>query len=320
VKVNKKTILAALTLATLIAIPAVKTLGKDKEVTTLTSSNTISVNEEVDPISAAKWTQKARELDKKGSANDPIYLVMNTPGGSIMDGLDFIEALRGLRRPVKTVTIFAASMGFQIVQNASGERLILKNGILMSHRAKGGFDGEFGGQDPSQLGTRYAFWVSRLNELDQQTVDRTNGKQTLQSYQKAYANEMWKTGTQSVNEGYADKVVVAACDASLNGTSKRTAQSMFGIEIKYELSDCPMVTGPLNVSVAIPTNRGLMPASEFEAKAGRFDAYCLQSDDANKLCSLDTSLSVQKINQLADDFIQGYTAKQNKVVYMTITP
>jgi ATP-dependent protease ClpP protease subunit len=55
--------------------------------------------------------------NQRFSSNEPIYLFLNTPGGSIQTGLEIIESLKGLDRPVSTVTLFAASMGFQIAQN-----------------------------------------------------------------------------------------------------------------------------------------------------------------------------------------------------------
>lgn len=315
-KVFKKSVLISAILGLSVILMA--TSSKNKEVTTFTNKNVVLVNEEVSAISVAKWIQKAKKLDAIGSSSDPIYLVMNTPGGSIADGIDFIEALKGLKRPIATVTIFAASMGFQIVQNA-GERLVLKNGVLMSHRARGSVceSCEFGGQSPSQTDSRYNFWLSRLNELDQQTADRTGGKQTLKSYQAAYATEMWKTGNQSVVDGYADKVTVAACDDSLNGVTSNTTNFM-GMDVKYDLSDCPMITGPLNVSVSISTNKGPVTENEFFAKGGQFDPYCMTRTDSNKLCSLDTSLNAQKIAELKQRFRINYLAKQRQVVYMTV--
>ena len=185
----------------------------------------------------------------------------------------------------------------------------------MSHRAKGGFEGEFGGPTPSQIDARYGLWLDIVNGLDQVTVDRTNGKQTLASYQKSYATEMWRVGQRAVDEGYADKVVAAACDKSLNGTSQHSAQTMFG-DVTYELSDCPLITGPLNVKVSIPTNMGMVSESDFTSQGGRFDAYCMSDNKENKLCSLDTSLSHQKLMEIKNRFRLDFEEKQSKVVYM----
>ena len=317
-KITKRTILAATLLALLAVIPAIKGFSKDRDITTFSSDSTINLNEEVTAVSVAKWISQAKKLDEQNT-NKPIILAVNSPGGDIVAGIDFIEAMKGLRRPVKTVTIFAASMAFQIVQNMSSDRLILKNGILMSHRASGGIceSCEFGGTSPSQTDSRYQFWLNRLRELDEQTVTRTNGKQTLESYQKAYANEMWKTGSQSVADGYADKVVTATCDSSLNGKTAKTANVM-GMQINYSLSNCPLITGPLDVSMTISSTLGPMPETEFLARGGQFGPACLLNQDPKKLCSLDTTLSIEKITELKQKFSVNYSAQQQKVIYMHI--
>ena len=114
-KLSKK-ILVTVALAFLTAIPVIKAakLTPNKDQIVLNKNNTVSINDVVSPESVSDWTLKVKELDNKGPVNEPIYLVMNTPGGSIEAGIDFIEATKGMHRPVKTITVFAASMGFQI--------------------------------------------------------------------------------------------------------------------------------------------------------------------------------------------------------------
>lgn len=317
-KLNKKTVLGCLAVALLaITIPAINASSKNQDVVTLSKDNVVLVNEEVSGASVASWLLQVQKLDKEGPADKCIILAVNSPGGEINSGIDLTEGLKGMRRCLKTLTIFSASMAFQLVQQVNGDRLILKNGVLMSHRAKGGMEGEFGGEAPSQIDSRYQFWLSRLRELDQTTVDRTKGKQTLQSYQHSYANEMWRTGEQSVAEGYADKVVTAACDASLSGTTKHTG-SFMGMEVKYELSECPLIGGPLKVEMVIPTNTGDVGEKSFLDKGGRFDPYCIREAKTGDLCALDTSLSRQKLDDMRSQFRLNFTAKQRQVVYMNV--
>ena len=230
----------------------------------MTADNTVNLNGEIDDQSVATTIQALQKLDSKYKSNKPIYLFIYSPGGSIQAGLELIEAAKGLNRPVNTVTMFGASMAFQTVQNL-GQRLILKNGVLMSHRAAGEFQGYFGGQAPSQLDSRYGFWVQRTKELDEQTVKRTNGKQTMASYQKQYAEETWLTGSQSVEEGYADNVVTVRCDNSLNGTETKTGNFM-GIEFTYEISNCPLITAPLNVKTSDKAKNDPRLVEEIKAK------------------------------------------------------
>ena len=122
-------------------------------------------------------------------------------------------------------------------------------------------------QRPSQMDNRYNLWLSRLDEMDKETVKRTNGKQTLQSYQKAYADELWLTGTQAVTEGYADKIVTVRCDSSLSGTTSHSL-SIFGLKVEYELDNCPINTSPMNIKVSSPDQEEISTerAKEVEVK------------------------------------------------------
>lgn len=322
-KMNK--LAAGLTiLALLVAGSSNNALSKDDDSTiTLSKSNTLVLDDVMMGDVTGKVINKARELDKtlsseltaKYKAKKPLYLFLNTPGGSIQAGLELYEALNGLGRPVHTVTLFAASMGFQTAQNM-GDRLILKNGVLMSHRAAGGFEGSFGGQYPSQIDSRYALWMDRLTELDKVTVSRTKGKQTLEGYQKQYASEMWLTGAKSVAQGYADKVVTVKCDESLNGSVEHSL-SFFGITILYDTDECPINTAITNIRISMRTNRGIMGYEGFQALGGEFGVSCLASavTKADKLCAADPTLSVEKLEDIQNRFKEFRSNRAKQITY-----
>ena len=234
----------------------------------LTKDNTAVLFGVVDGTSVSDVIQQVQKLDSTLKSGYPIYLFMYTPGGSIQDGLELMEFLKTVNRPVHTITSFAASMGFQIVQALNG-RYILQTGVLMSHKAYGGFEGEFG-DGLSQIDSRYGLWMDRILEMDNQTVKRTNGKQTLKSYRAAYQNELWRTGTKSVREGYADKVVEASCSAELTKDTRAQTFEIFGLTIHVKYSGCPLNTNPLSIEVDLPTNRGVMSHTEFLKKGGVF--------------------------------------------------
>ena len=259
------------------------------ETVVLSSSNVLILNSEVNGESTSAIIAGAKKLDNALNAgigklvtnNKPLYLFLNTPGGSIQSGLELIEALKGIGRPVNTITLFAASMGFQIAQNLD-ERLILKNGVLMSHHAAGEFAGSFGGIQPSQVDNRYKLWLDRVRELDEQTVKRTNGKQTYDSYTKEYDKEMWLTGTKSVEEGYADRIVAVKCDSTLSGATTKHA-NFLGFDIAYDLDNCPLNTSPMNIRI-----------SQLEGKA----------------------LSNELLNEVKNKFMSQFENKQGQVLPM----
>ena len=288
-KLNK-IVLALLVILTVVSVPKVSVSAPNDnkpEIAVLTRDNLLVLGGEVNGESTSTIISKAKELDAKLAKGErfgkkaPLYLFLNSPGGSIQSGLELIEALKGIGRPVNTVTLFAASMAFQIAQNMN-DRLILKNGILMSHRAAGEMQGSFGGTRPSQMDSRYQLWLDRVRELDEQTVSRTQGKQTYDSYTKEYANEVWLTGTKSVQEGYADRIVLVKCDTTLSGVNTNHVNFM-GMDIAYDLDRCPINTSPMNVR-----------ASSLDGKA----------------------LNAELVNKVEQEFLSGFENKQRQVIPM----
>lgn len=249
--------------------------AEDKTEITLSADNTLILDQAFDGASTVKLMEEATKMDSSLKSGYPIYLFLYTPGGSIQAGLELFEFLAGLNRPVHTITLFAASMGFQTVQNL-GTRYIVKYGVLMSHKARGSFSGEFGGE-MSQLDSRYGLWLRRIKLLDEQTVKRTNGKQTLKSYTSAYSPELWLNGDEAVKDGYADQVVNVKCDQSLNGTNEYVEDFGFA-KLILHFSKCPMKTYPVKVEVEIATNQGFMKLDEFVQKNGQFGDACFVQD------------------------------------------
>ena len=123
------------------------------------------------------------------------------------------------------------------------------------------------------------------------------------SYQKEYASEMWLTGSQSVSEGYADRVVSLRCDSSLNGVTTKNINLM-GLSISYDLDNCPLNSAPMNVRVNIATKDGRkLSLSQFLSEGGSFGQSCydMAVTDKKKVCALDTSLTLEKVISVADD-------------------
>jgi ATP-dependent Clp protease protease subunit len=191
-------------------------------------------------------------LDK---TEEPIYLVLNTPGGSIFDGVDLIRFAKTSRRKIHTVTIFAASMGFQIVQALPGRRLITEGGVLMSHR---GAVGGIGGQFPGELNSRLDFLLQVSKELDSEVAKRAGI--TLEEYEKLIHDEYYATPIKALAERFADEKVNVSCDSSLSGIRVEEVQTVFGI-IEAQFSKCPLITSPLSIAFKLKTekNKGVDP-------------------------------------------------------------
>ena len=215
---------------------------------TLNKDNTLNINDVFYGNVTGKLAQKAKTLDARLPSGDPLYLVINSPGGDIDAGLEMIEILSNLNRPVHTINIFSASMGFQAAQGL-GERLVTQNGTLMSHKARGGFYGEF----PGQLDSRYEYYKRRIARMDAKAVERSNGKLTAKSYADLIENEYWCDGQDCVDRGVADRVVTAACDKSLEGTNSviltEYIDQGYVVQITGDYDVCPVNSQQLSFQI-----------------------------------------------------------------------
>lgn len=276
---------------------------------TLTADNTLVLDTDVNSVSVSQLMSKALVMDSKLKSSEPIYLVLYTPGGSITDGLDFIHFMKALNRPVHTVTLWAASMGFQIVQGL-GNRYITRYGTLMAHKARGTFQGEF----PGQLDNRLNYFLAKLDELDNVAVARSKGKLTKQKFQQMYENEYWVDGFKALEPGLADEIVEVRCDQSLSGTREEMV-NFFGFSIRVTLSKCPAITGPVAVEAMVHTNQGTIPINEFLKRGGtigRLDVYPVGPVPV----AMDT-LNIETINKEVVNVTKRYNEKPG-VIYTTI--
>ena len=246
----------------------------------LTKYNTVVMESKFTGAAVAQVMLDARKLHFKLRAGKPIYLVINSPGGSIEAGIELIDNLNALGRTIHTVTIFSASMGFQTVQGVNGTRYTTPTGTLMSHKASGGFRGEF----PGQLDSRYQYYLKRLEKMDEKTVARSGGKLTLESYRAMYENEYWCEGQDCVDKGLADKATLVSCDKTLNGTKAATASFGFmGLSVKAKSvkAACPTITGAVSQNVSI---NGVDIA--LEAIPGRAEFFGITVNQATELQKL----------------------------------
>lgn len=210
---------------------------------TLTKKNTLVLRGVVNSESVTALELQLLEMSDKLKKTDTIYLVLDTPGGSVYSGLELIDTIHGIPQKVKTVTVFAASMGFQIAQNLD-ERLILPSGTLMSHRASiSGMSGELNGELNTRL-NHIMKVIARMDKIAAKRMSLSNKK-----YQDMIHDELWMDGEQSVELKAADRVVLARCDSTFAGTSRVELGRIFDYVITGEMSNCPLVTGAMNIRV-----------------------------------------------------------------------
>lgn len=221
------------------AVSEVKEKAATSETLTLSPENTVIFRYVFTKGTISQTVEKLLKLSSKMPDDSTIYLVLDTPGGSVDAGNQLIAAARALPQEVKTVTLFSASMGFITVQSL-GERLITPNGVLMSHRARVGLRGQIYGEFES----RFKFIKEGITDIESRMAERLG--LTAKAYRAKIFNEYWTEGSNAVAQKAADRTVSLACDKDSLGTYVDTIRTFFG-NVEVEWSHCPLVSSPLSV-------------------------------------------------------------------------
>lgn len=202
---------------------------------TLNTKNTVVFRDEVNGQSTNDAMERLLALDSiRGSKDYPIYLVLDSPGGNIDDGLNFI-AFASTIKNLKTITMFAASMAAGIVEALPGERLVTETSTLMFHRAKGGLQGQF---EDGEMESRLSYIKKIVRQME--IVNAARMKMRLVEYKDRVKDEMWLYGEESIAEKAADRLIIISCSKDLADKKEVTTVEGLFSTMEVTFSGCPL--------------------------------------------------------------------------------
>jgi ATP-dependent Clp protease protease subunit len=158
------------------------------------------VNEHTANVVVAQLLHLANE-DPKAD----ISLYINSPGGSVYDGLAIYDTMQFVKPDVATYGIgLQASMGaFLLSSGTKGKRFALPSSRIMIHQPSSGTQGKITDQE---ITLREGIYLKkRLNEI----LARNTG-QKLSKIEKDVDRDFWMSAEESVEYGLIDKVVKSA--------------------------------------------------------------------------------------------------------------
>ena len=140
-------------------------------------------------------------------AEDPekdIYLYINSPGGSVYDGLGIFDTMQHVKPDVQTVCVgLAASMGaFLLCAGTKGKRSSLQHSRIMIHQPLGGAQGQATDIDIQ------AREILRVREQLNQILAGHTG-QSMKRIEKDTDRDFFMTSEQAVEYGLVDEVIAA---------------------------------------------------------------------------------------------------------------
>ena len=103
----------------------------------------VILSEEVNSVTASLITAQLLFLEAEDPDKD-IQFYINSPGGSVSDGLMILDTMRLIKPDIQTICMgMAASMGSVLLSaGTKGKRCILPNAEVMIHQPLGGAQGQ----------------------------------------------------------------------------------------------------------------------------------------------------------------------------------
>jgi ATP-dependent Clp protease, protease subunit len=138
-------------------------------------------------------------------AEDPekdIFLYINSPGGSVYDGMGIYDTMRQVKPDVSTVCMgFAASMGaFLLSAGTKGKRMSLPHSRIMIHQPLGGAQGQ--AKDIEIQAKEILYIKDRLNQA---LADHTD--QPLTKIQEDTDRDFYMSAQEAMEYGLIDQVI-----------------------------------------------------------------------------------------------------------------
>jgi ATP-dependent Clp protease protease subunit len=141
-------------------------------------------------------------LDSDDSSK-PIYLYINSPGGSVTAGLAIYDTIQYVKADVVTICVgLAASMGaFLLAAGTKGKRLALPHSRIMIHQPLGGTSQ----RQASDIEIEAREILRLKDQLNQQLADMTG--QNLEKLEKDTDRDYFLSASEAKEYGLIDRVI-----------------------------------------------------------------------------------------------------------------
>ena len=167
----------------------------------LLNDRIIMLHDEVNSATASVVVAQLLYLESQDPTKD-ISLYINSPGGSVTDGLAIYDTMQYIKCDVSTICMgMAASMGaFLLSAGTKGKRLALPNSTIMIHQPLGGYKGQ---ATDMEIHTRYMLDTkARLNRI----LSENTGK-PLDVVKADTERDNFMTAQEALEYGLIDKVI-----------------------------------------------------------------------------------------------------------------
>ena len=167
----------------------------------LLNDRIIFLGEEVNATTASLVVAQLLYLEAQDPDKD-IQLYINSPGGSVTDGMAIYDTMQYVKCDVSTICIgMAASMGaFLLSGGAKGKRFSLPNSQIMIHQPSAGTQGQI---------TDMAIHLKRLETIKKRMnrIMAENCGRSLEEVTAACERDNFMSAQEALDFGLIDKII-----------------------------------------------------------------------------------------------------------------
>ena len=160
--------------------------------------------EDVNPTTASLVVAQLLFLESEDPDKE-IYLYINSPGGSITDGMAIVDTMNYIKCPVCTICVgMAASMGAVLLTSGEkGRRYALPNAEILIHQpliGGGGISGQ-----TTEIKIHAEHMVKTREKLNKLLSDRTG--QDIATIEKDTERDNYMTAEEALKYGLIDEIL-----------------------------------------------------------------------------------------------------------------
>ena len=163
----------------------------------------IFLSEDVNNVSASLVVAQLLFLESEDPEKE-ISLYINSPGGSITDGMAIVDTINYIKCPVTTICVgMAASMGAVLLASgAKGKRFATPNAEILIHQPliSGGLSGQ-----TTEIKIHAEHMVRTREKLNKLLSDRTG--QSLEQIEKDTERDNYMTAEEALKYGLIDGIM-----------------------------------------------------------------------------------------------------------------
>lgn len=163
----------------------------------LLSDRQVFLKKEIDEVSANSIVEKLLFLDSQ--SEEPITFYINSPGGSVPDGLAIYDAMMMCKSPIITVGIGQVCSAASLLLMAGTERYITRNAAVMLHQSSAFVVGKY-----SDLQSYADYWRKEERRIYQLYSKHTG--QSVKKIEKDLMKDFWLNAEEAVKYNLCDGI------------------------------------------------------------------------------------------------------------------